>query len=377
MKHRGGSNAAGGPLASIAPLMGPRAGGARPPKASYNARLEWFARCVVALAVAAAVLCAVGYTLGAEHFWLLEQAQYLPYPVYLAPALLAIAVSFKLGRAWRLASMLGLGLLATTVMGLELHTGDAGTDRIRMMTYNIKGYLARNRPEGIALIAREIALHDPDLLVLQDAAELTELEEKSPGAFRAIFGAQHTYSYAEYVVVSRYPLRDCKPRETSTRQRSSRYVTCIVAARGVEVAVITAHFMSPRGALSSARDGQPQAADEWRRNLAVRMSQAETLAEEVRATQRPVILAGDLNAPEASLVVRTLLATGLRDAFSTAGKGYGYTWGHSVRPGISFLRIDHILVSPEIGVAECFVGGPQASPHRPVIADLYLKRRAR
>ena len=63
---------------------------------------------------------------------------------------------------------------------------------------------------------------------------------------------------------------------------------------------------------------------------------------------------------------RNLPASGPRDGSSNAGKGYGYT------AGFPFLRIDHILVSPEIGVGDCFIGSAQASPHRPVIADLYL-----
>jgi endonuclease/exonuclease/phosphatase (EEP) superfamily protein YafD len=337
--------------------------------------LRWFARCVVALVVVATVVCAIGYTFGAEHFWLLAQVQYLPYPIYLVPTLATIAISFLLGRAWRMASLLGFALVATTVMGLEFHTGDAGTDRIRMMTYNIKGYLALGHPAGMALIAREIALHDPDILVLQDAKELTEAEERSPGASRAIFGELRAHSYGQYVVASRYPVRDCKYREIPFLKQSQGYVQCIVEARGIEVDVITAHFMTPRYALGAAREGQIRAAEEWRQNFAERMSQAEALAQDVRASRRPVILAGDLNAPESSIVLRTLLATGVRNAFSTAGKGYGYTWGHSIRPGISFLRIDHVLVSPEIGVAGCFVGGDQGSPHRPVIADLYLNRR--
>jgi endonuclease/exonuclease/phosphatase family metal-dependent hydrolase len=323
----------------------------------------------VALVVAGAVLCTVGYARGAEHFWPLALVQYLPYPVYLVPALLAVAISFAVGRAWRVASMLGLALVATTVMGFEFHMGDAGTPRIRMMTYNVKGYLALDRPGGITLIAREIALHDPDIVVLQDAWELAGV---------AMFGGQPAYSYYSYeelVIASRYPLSDCQPHRISLLEQSRGYVRCTVDAQGVELDVIAAHFISPRRALMAAREDRFRAVDAWKANLAERVSQAEALAGDARARPRPLILAGDLNAPKSSLAMRALLATGLRDAFSTAGKGYGYTWGHSLLAGLSFLRIDHILVSPEIGVVECFLGGAEASPHRPVIADLYLKRR--
>ena len=63
---------------------------------------------------------------------------------------------------------------------------------------------------------------------------------------------------------------------------------------------------------------------------------------------------------------------GFRDAFSSAGWGYGFTHGHSLRPHFSTTRIDHILVSHELGVADCFVGGKEGSDHRPVIADLWI-----
>ena len=69
------------------------------------------------------------------------------------------------------------------------------------------------------------------------------------------------------------------------------------------------------------------------------------------------------------------LAIAESDAFSIAGTGFGYTYGHSLWPGISFLRIDHVLVSPEFDVADCFTGNKQGSTHRAVVADTILKNR--
>ena len=66
-----------------------------------------------------------------------------------------------------------------------------------------------------------------------------------------------------------------------------------------------------------------------------------------------------------------LLALGLRDAFASAGRGYGYTYGHTLRPRFSFLRIDHILVSPDFAVRDEPASAVTTRPdHRPVIADL-------
>jgi endonuclease/exonuclease/phosphatase (EEP) superfamily protein YafD len=141
--------------------------------------------------------------------------------------------------------------------------------------------------------------------------------------------------------------------------------------------VVTTHLLSPREGLNATRRERLQGLDEWRQNFNDRLGQAVRLAGYAAQRTRPMILAGDLNAPDAAAVMRTLLRTGLRDAFSAAGLGYGYTHGHSLRLGFSFLRIDHVLVSPEIGVVDSFAGGWQASEHRPVIADLLLRRETR
>jgi endonuclease/exonuclease/phosphatase (EEP) superfamily protein YafD len=87
------------------------------------------------------------------------------------------------------------------------------------------------------------------------------------------------------------------------------------------------------------------------------------------------VVGGDLNAPDASAAIQALLAIGLRDAFATAGRGWGHTYGHRLRPRFSFLRIDHILVSDDVTVVRAFTGGKDASDHRPVIADLRLPQR--
>jgi len=84
-------------------------------------------------------------------------------------------------------------------------------------------------------------------------------------------------------------------------------------------------------------------------------------------------VAGDFNAPVQSIVCRKLMRHGLTDAFSTAGQGYGYSFGHELRlVAHSYVRLDHILASRHWRVERCWTGGADASDHRPVIADLVL-----
>jgi vancomycin resistance protein VanJ len=136
------------------------------------------------------------------------------------------------------------------------------------------------------------------------------------------------------------------------------------------VQLVTAHLISPRGGLNAARHDPADESGSWRQNFADRLQQAQTLAGDVAALPEPRIVAGDFNAPEASPVIRTLQAAGLRDAFSAAGRGWGFSYGHALRWGLPFLRIDHILVGRGLGVARCVVGSGRASDHLAVIADI-------
>jgi endonuclease/exonuclease/phosphatase (EEP) superfamily protein YafD len=334
----------------------------------------WLRAFIVAVALA---LLGMWWALGEnpERRPVVALLQYLPYPVYVAPALLALLVSFWLRWWWRLLAAASLALALTVLMGLCVGQPDEGHGRLRFMTYNVKAYYARARPHGFDEIGMEILQQDPDVIVMQDAVELAQLETINPPLFRAVVGDRQTYAFGQYLVASRFPLKDCKPGWVPYRMEMHSFVHCVLQAHGQEVDLVTVHFVTPRQGLNATRREGVAGLKTWSQNMNDRLSQAGLLAENMRHMTRPYrIVAGDLNAPESSAVVQTLLNTGLRDAYSSAAWGYGFTHGHSLRPGIDLLRIDHILVSGNIGVEEAHVGGKVASQHRPVIADLLMFR---
>lgn len=337
------------------------------------------ARCLVAAVLAGAVAVSVAYHWSHLQTWWVELTRYAPYPVHLLPAVGAVLVSLGLGRWWRLAALASLGLVVTVVMGFELGQADAGSGRFRLMTYNVKAHLARDQADGFARIAREIALHDPDVVVMQDANAAESPADGFLPALRGVLGQRQVYASGQYVVASRLPLKDCRSDAMPFRAKAHSYVHCVLVVDGSEVDLVTAHFVSPRDGLNAARYERLRGLAEWKRNFTDRLAQARKLAADLTADptarRRPLIVAGDLNSLESSPVIRALLDVGLRDAFSSAGTGYGFTQGHALRLGFSFLRIDHILVSSTLGVRECFVGGKEASEHRPVIADLLAHRQ--
>ena len=350
------------------------------PAARLRSRLRGMipaiARIAVIVVVVLAVLHSAAYVSGSFSTWWLELLLYVPFPAYLAPALAALALSWTLTWLWRLAAALAVVLVVTVIMGLVLGHSDEGSTRVRMMTYNIKAHLAVQHEGGFEAIVREVAQHDPDILVMQDAGELADARAAGSERVAPLFAGRSVYALGQYIVVTRLRMRDCRAGDISYSPRSiTPYVRCVVTAGGIDIDLATAHFVSPREGLNAARRERLDGVDDWQQNFADRLAQARRLAGDIVTRQRPLILAGDLNAPEASPVIRTLLAQGLRDAFSSAGWGYGYSHGHALKPRFSFLRIDHILVSPEIGVVDCVAGGREASEHRPVIADLVLQRR--
>ncbi|HNW62502.1 MAG TPA: endonuclease/exonuclease/phosphatase family protein [Piscinibacter sp.] len=331
------------------------------------------ARLVVALCVLAVALVFLAFQFGTERTWWIELGRYIPFPAYLAPAALGVLLSFWLPTRWRLAAVAALALVLTGIMGVQLNRGEEGHAPLRVMSFNIKAYLADDKPGGYARIAWEMAMHDPDVLVMQDAG-LANKPEDLPPSFRTALGARQIHISGQYIVASRHPMTDCQSGDISFPGEGHHYVRCTITAHGVSFDMVTAHLLSPREGLNATRHERLGGLAEWQENFEMRMIQAHKLARDLFGQPRPLVLAGDLNAPDSSPVIAALRESGLRDSFASAGLGYGYTFGHSLRTRFSFLRIDHIMVSPQIGVKDSFVGGAEASAHRPVIADLWLKR---
>jgi len=313
------------------------------------------------------------YEFAGPQAWWVELLRYLPYPVYLAPPAVAVLASAVLGWRWRAAAGLALVLVAVDVMGGAWGRGDAGTGHLRLLTWNAKAYTAKV-PDRNFRIARELIEHDADVVVLQDVNGFADPRQALPSQLQAALGERTLFRHGQYLVASRLPMRDCAAHDLTAGGDKRDYVRCTITAGGVDIDVVGVHLVSPRVGLNAARREGLEGLDEWRDNYRERLTQASLLLRDLAGHPRPLVIAGDLNAVEVSPVIRTLKSIGLRDTFSSAGTGYGYTLGHSLRTGFSFLRIDHILVDPSIGVQDCFVGGHTASEHRPVIADLWVRR---
>jgi len=317
------------------------------------------------------VALALGFRYGGDSMWWLEIARYVPFPAYLVPALLLVACAWPLGWRWRALSLVAPAIVATELMGLCVGSPDEGSVRLRFMTYNVKAYIAKKSPDGYAKLAWEIASQDPDVIVMQDANPMSD-DDELPDTILAALKGRTVFHANQYIVASRFPLSRCGLGDISVHEEDTRFVHCTLNVAGRDIDLFTVHFVSPRSGLNAARGQAAGGLSGWETNFSDRLSQSILLAATVGRSSHPVILAGDLNADEHSPILRRLLAAGLRDAFSSSSFGYGYTLGHDLKPGFSFLRIDHVLASPDIGVADCATGGREASQHRPVVCNLLV-----
>ncbi len=306
--------------------------------------------------------------LGPERWWWSGINLYLPQIVWAAPAALLLPLTIWLAPRWTWLPVAAVVAVAGPLMGFSWNssTPRASDRSLRVMTYNVQLWQRRNFPA----IVQEVRAANPDVLCLQDAGGLTGTRLES------LLQGRHVAAFGQYLIASRFPVIDRVVGDISYRGERHTYLRARLDIEGTLVDVATAHFATPRDALTVLRTDEPwgRRIDAITQNFSDRRTQAESLSRDLRSETGPLIVAGDLNAPSQSMVVRWLTDIGLIDTFASAGFGYGYTFGHTLLRGWSFLRIDHILVSRHFVPVKSTIGGAAGSDHRPVIADVVLVR---
>jgi endonuclease/exonuclease/phosphatase (EEP) superfamily protein YafD len=83
----------------------------------------------------------------------------------------------------------------------------------------------------------------------------------------------------------------------------------------------------------------------------------------------PLMVLGDFNATQHSLVYQRLTSLGLRAAHVDRGRGYATTWPNG-RRFLPPIRIDHALVSSDVECLDITEGVGWGSDHKPLILDV-------
>ncbi|MGC4047724.1 MAG: endonuclease/exonuclease/phosphatase family protein [Armatimonas sp.] len=312
---------------------------------------------------------------GPDRSWFLNGSLYLPQILWALPGLvLFVAALFTKGkgkRSWRLPVMTLLPLLIVfgPLMGLRGFPSPsqpmvkAGSKPLKVITYNVGG--GRDALELVAVIKQE----QPDIILIQELGGPLETQ------LRNWFPEWNFKSNGEFLVGTALPILSFErvelPKLADDPWKRPAYVRVVTQLPDkTEIAIFDTHLSTPRPALAAMKERKAGATADLESNSITRLNQGKQLAEALQNEKLPYILGGDFNAPEASIACQLLLQSGARNAFSEAGKGYGYTSGHALRFGMSFVRIDHIFVSKYWAVEECHAGDKSASDHRPMIATL-------
>jgi endonuclease/exonuclease/phosphatase (EEP) superfamily protein YafD len=333
---------------------------------------------VLAVGYLLALLGAVlGLRLVGERWWATTAALYLP-RVWLALPLPFITLALLAfgPRRLLLTQVLAAALLAFPLLGLSLSLARAptpGASHLRVLSYNVA-----TGPYGTDKLMAQLRGAKPDLILLQESSLETN------DAVRAAFPGFFLRADSEYLLASRFPIAEvavAPPVPTRYgRDAVPPFVRYRLTTPTGPISLWSVHATSPhtvledmrgeglRRELTSGRLFVMPTAPAVAANALLRAGELETIAAQAAASADPVIIAGDTNSPGLSWALGHWLGR-FQDAFAVVGNGLGYTFPAPKRP---WMRIDRVLVGPNIRVLafEVLPRGP--SDHLGVVADLEL-----
>lgn len=226
-----------------------------------------------------------------------------------------------------------------------------GKRTLRVITMNCAGFQYGNPAE-------ELALWQPDIVLLQDAGPFQTRQIAA-----ALYGRRGDFrSHLSNSIITRWKIE----RETPNPDPRSRdQQVTIRRSRWAKIEVVNVHLNS---AATDLRLWRKPAWSAHRANRQSRLNELtttrQTLAGSTHFPHAATIFGGDFNAP-ASDIVHRKLAPDLVDAFDAVGTG----WGNTFQRRLPILRIDHIYATRHFVPVRSIVFTSRKSDHRIVIAD--------
>lgn len=328
-----------------------------------DARHIWAA--VALLHFAAVVALLVCFRLIGERVPLVAVLLYAPRALYGAPLLVVTPLLYFCGprRFLWLQAVTAL-LVVGPLMGLHLNQPRARRPSIRLLTYNV--WFGARDPGAIA---REVAAADPDIVLFQAAAHAADVVLRA-----SPFDRFHYLHEADFVVASRYPIRTVAAGRSTPTRLGPPWVRFEVNTPLGALALFSVHPHSPRSVFQQLRGrglvrllaGAPLIDENG--TFRFLEQQLREIDEAARAAGPLVVLAGDFNVPEHSVLLAELFA-GTEDAFSATGLGYGYTFPTGQRR-LPWMRLDRVLVGPGLTAISARVAGDRGSDHAALVAEI-------
>jgi endonuclease/exonuclease/phosphatase (EEP) superfamily protein YafD len=223
--------------------------------------------------------------------------------------------------------------------------------------------------DGLRLYYQNLNLHTEDFqsridAILAEDADVLALVELEPAWEAAVRASEVMTKYPHHTlrpnplrsqqlaIFSKVPLEDVEHRYILGRRLA---IAATVRIAGEPVRFYCIHAPRPLEEQKEQLRGYCRDVVDW-------LTQTETAR----------VLVGDFNATQHSAWYRQLCSRGrLHGAHREVGRGYAVTWpnGRYLLPPI---RIDHVLLSPELACRSIREGGGGMSDHKPLICDLAL-----
>ena len=247
---------------------------------------------------------------------------------------------------------------------------------LRILVYNIHAGTDASGVDNLERVAAIVRASGADVALLQEVDRGTERSGRvdQPAriaeltGFRAAFGKTLDYQGGEYgiAVLSRWTLA----RDTLVRlpvQPAQQRAGGSYEPRGaLRVGVILPPDARPETLWVVNTHLDPSRDDHYRRQEAAALV---AVAGGLRH-RGALVVGGDLNATPDAAVLAQLEAGGLRDAWTSCGRGAGFTFPAAA----PVKRIDYLLLPAGVRCVDARVLESDASDHRPVLFDLRLAR---
>ncbi len=315
------------------------------------------------------ILFAISYAnfSGPEDWWWSCLNAYLPQWAWLVPGVVLFVFAMLKARRVAYLSVIGLIWVLVPLMGFcwRFHRPTLqnfpGGIPIRIMTYNVD---QNSHQLGVL---EEIERNHPDIILLQEANKRIDRSDiASLRDWNIVFHRDGC------LAITRFPVLHSEWRNIPGFWGRGQFLRMELLVHSRKIVVYDIHLDTPRNGLSDLRTNFLTNMPEFVNETRERVLKARTITSYMDNDHEPMIVAGDFNAPPDSLICRTLEGNRLKDVFSEVGRGYGYTYGYTLRPYIPYIRIDHILTGSRIRPLRCWVGSSDASDHRALISDLVV-----
>jgi len=348
-------------------MVSVRPAGSPPALAATEAprlRLLWWATLlwVGALAGLLALFAFVG-----EGAWPVVLLLYLPRHPWIIPGLLLLVFALRRGRRallWPLA--LGAAVWLFPLMGFVAprNAPPPPGPVLRVLSYN-----TTHAAEGVESLRALVLETRPDLVLFQWSSHLAH--EAMSGS---LFEGWTVRRVDQFTVASHFPIVSLE----AVGLPSGSGPPCAHAVLQSPLGTIDVYSIRPQSAreeigatrklgfrgrlaslLQDARSGRLEELASFRE------AQVRSIAEEVARARHPVLIAGDSNLPDGSLVLHRYLG-GFSDAFVQSGWGFGYTYPAR----LPWMRLDRVLLGSGLSAVSFDVLPRRTSAHRPVVAEV-------